>query len=102
MASPLERATISIMNERLRKLAFRANHRGMKELDLIIGRFADAHLSELTSEELDQFERILEVPDPQMYAWIMGTEDVPAEQDNALFARIRQIRLIPADYSQSG
>jgi antitoxin CptB len=88
------------MNERLRKIAFRANHRGMKELDLILGRFADAHLAELSGEELEQFEGILQVPDPQVYAWIMGTETVPVDHDCTVLSRLRQFRILPADYTQ--
>ena len=87
------------MNARLRKLAFRANHRGMKELDLILGRFAEAHLGELSADELKQFEEILQVPDPQMYAWLMGMEDVPAERDTELMGRLREFRLRPSDYT---
>ena len=51
------------LDERRKRLLFRCWHRGTKELDLIVGRFADAHLVDLTDAELDQFDRILEAPD---------------------------------------
>lgn len=89
------------MNERLRKISFRASHRGLKELDLILGGFARAHLPELTGEELDQFEQLLNTPDPQVLAWIMGTEDLPADQTGKLIARIKHFSLSPEDYTSS-
>lgn len=88
------------MNERLKKLVFRANHRGLKELDVILGQFAQAHLTELTPEEVGQFERILETPDPQVYAWLMGTEDVPADQDSPVLAKLKAFSLTPIDYTK--
>jgi len=48
---------------RRRKLLFRSWHRGMREMDLIMGRFADASIGQLTQAELAQFEELLEVPD---------------------------------------
>ena len=52
------------LDERRRRLLFRAWHRGMREMDLIIGRFADAHIATLSDAELDEFERLLDVPRP--------------------------------------
>ena len=45
---------------RRRKLLFRCWHRGMREMDLIMGRFADAHLATFTDAELNQFEHLLD------------------------------------------
>ena len=87
------------MDERLRKISFRASHRGLKELDLILGGFARAHLSKLTSEELDQFEQLLNIPDPQVLAWIMGTEDIPKDRTGAIISRIKHFSLSPQDYA---
>ena len=90
------------MDERLRKISFRANHRGLKELDLILGGFARAHLSKLTSEELDQFEQLLNIPDPQVLAWIMGTEDIPTDRTGTIISRIKHFSLSPQDYVSPG
>ena len=49
---------------RLKKLKFRAWHRGFREADLILGPFADSHVQSLTPDQLDLFERLLEQPDP--------------------------------------
>jgi antitoxin CptB len=67
---------------RRRKLVFRAWHRGMREVDLLLGRFADARVPMMGEENLAAFEALLDVPDPQILAWITGEEDVPREQDS--------------------
>jgi antitoxin CptB len=71
---------------RRKKALFRAQRRGFKELDLIFGAFAGAHLFHLNSTELDRFDAILAVPDWQMFGWIMGHEPVPPSHDHELFA----------------
>jgi antitoxin CptB len=72
-----------------RRLLFRSWHRGIREMDLVLGRFADAQLSRLTDAELDEVERWLEVPDQQLFAWVNGAEVAPADIDTALFRRLR-------------
>ena len=62
---------------RRRKLLFHAWHRGMRETDLILGRFADATIVQLTDAELTQFEDLMEVPDLELLAWVIGEADVP-------------------------
>ncbi len=78
------------LDERRRRLLFRSWHRGTREMDLIMGRFADAHIGELSDAELDAFERLTDVPEPELYAWITGERPVAAEHDTALFHRLRQ------------
>ena len=82
-----------VTDARLRKLRFRAWRRGIREADLILGGFADARLGEFSAEELDQFEALLEQPDPELYAWILGREAPPQLHDTALLAAIRAFRL---------
>jgi antitoxin CptB len=74
---------------RRRRLLFRSWHRGMREMDLIMGRFADACIAELTDADLDEYERLIETPDPELYAWIVGDVSAPADYDTALFRRLR-------------
>lgn len=62
---------------RRKKLQFRAWRRGFREMDLLMGSFADAHLAEYDSEGLDEFERLLGVPDWEVYAWLIGQQEVP-------------------------
>ena len=66
------------MDARRRKLKFRAWRRGFRELDLLMGSFADKYLDTYGEAELDQFEAILGLPDWEVYAWLIGQADVPA------------------------
>jgi antitoxin CptB len=77
------------LDARRRRILFRAWRRGMREMDLVMGQFADAHLPDLSEGELDAFERLLDAPDPSVLAWITGEEPVPAPYDTPLFARLR-------------
>ena len=58
-------------------------------MDLALGQFADAHLTELGDEDIGEFERWLDLPDPDILAWITGEAPTPAEFDTPLFARLR-------------
>jgi antitoxin CptB len=78
---------------RRRKLLFRAWHRGMREMDLIVGRFADRTIDALTEAELTEFERLIEVPDRELLAWITGEADIPAIYDGPLLRRLREFQL---------
>jgi antitoxin CptB len=80
------------LDPRRRKLLFRSWHRGIREMDLIMGRFADATIADLSDDELTHYERLMDVPDPQLFAWITGEEAVPQEQDTALFRRLRAFK----------
>jgi len=73
---------------RRRKLLFRAWHRGTREMDLIMGRFADNTVGDLSESELGDFERLIDVPDRELLAWVTGEEIVPANHDTPLFRRL--------------
>lgn len=73
---------------RRKRLHFRAWHRGMREVDLLLGRFADATIDRLDEGELAGFEALLDVPDQQVFAWISGEAAVPADADSALLRRL--------------
>ena len=77
------------LDARRRRLLFRCRHRGIREMDLILGRFADTQLAALTDSELDEVERWLVVPDQQIFAWVTGMEPVPGDFDTTLFRRLR-------------
>ena len=74
---------------RRRRLLYRAWHRGTREMDLIMGRFADAEIGTLTDAELEVFERLSALPDPELYAWITGKRPVAPEHDTDVFRRLR-------------
>ena len=80
--------TSAALDERRRRILFRAWRRGVLEMDLVMGRFADAHLPMMNENELAEFERLLDVPDPQVFDWIIGGERPPQEFDPPLFARL--------------
>jgi antitoxin CptB len=67
--------------DRRQRLRFRSWHRGMREMDLLMGSFADAHIEGFTTEQLDQYEAILKLNDPDVLNWITGVEPVPPEHD---------------------
>ena len=75
------------LDVRRRKLLFRAWHRGTREMDLIMGRFADAHMAQFNEQELEEFERLTEFPDPDLLAFITGAGDVPPDCDSAMLRR---------------
>lgn len=62
---------------RLRRLSMRSWRRGMKEMDLILGRFADARLPALSAPELAAFEALLDENDQDLYRWVSGAAATP-------------------------
>jgi antitoxin CptB len=77
---------------RLKKIQFRAWHRGFREADLILGAFADSRLGELDPAELDQFESLLEQADHDIYNWITGRDPTPPEFDTRIMSKIKEFR----------
>ena len=73
---------------RRRRLRFRAWHRGMREVDLILGRFADASLDGMDEPALAAFEALLDVPDPLVLAWVTRQEPPPADDHRPLIERL--------------
>ena len=80
------------VDPRLKKLKFRAWRRGIREADLILGPFADNHLHELNPQQLDDLEVLLDQPDQQLYAWIIGREKTPAAFDTEVMGLIKSFR----------
>jgi antitoxin CptB len=80
------------LDTRRKRLLFRCWHRGTREMDLILGRFADSAISALSDDELAQLERLIEVPDPDLYAALIGDRPISAEYAGSLFDRIKAFR----------
>jgi antitoxin CptB len=78
------------LDERQRRLLYRLWHRGTREMDLIMGRFADAALGGLTEAQITELERLADVPDPELYAWLTGSSPVPDVYDEVVFRRLRE------------
>ncbi len=77
------------LDPRRRKLLFLSWHRGIREMDFIMGRFANDEIEHLAGKELDDFEQLTEVPDQDLLAWITGERKTPAEYDTVVFRRMR-------------
>jgi antitoxin CptB len=81
---------------RRRRAAYRASHRGTKEMDFILGRFAQAQLSGMTAEELGDFERLIALPDPILSEWF-SQGAAPGDGEFAgLVAALRRYHGLPA------
>jgi antitoxin CptB len=76
---------------RRKRLLFRAQRRGFKEVDLIFGTFAAAELSGLGETELDQFEALLDAPDHNVYDWLRGAAAPEPGYDTPLFHRMKAL-----------
>jgi antitoxin CptB len=88
--------TSADLDPRRRRMLFRAWHRGIREMDLILGRFADAAIGTMSEAELDAFERLVEVPDRDLFGWITGEAETPSNYDDAVFRRLKAFHTHPA------
>jgi antitoxin CptB len=77
------------LDPRRKKILFRAWHRGMREMDLIMGRFAEERLAAMSDQDLDVFEALIEVPDRDLLAWITGREPTPENYDTGTFRALK-------------
>ncbi len=80
---------------RRKRLKYRSQHRGTKELDLVLGRFAAVRLDTLDAGQIDRFEALLEAPSPLVYAWIIGQDVPPPELDSDVLRLLRDFALCP-------
>jgi antitoxin CptB len=67
---------------RRKRLLFRSWHRGTRETDLILGRFADSHLDSFDAGQLDRYEALLECSDADLFDWVGGRAAPPTVQDH--------------------
>lgn len=76
------------LEPRRKRLLFQSWHRGTREMDLLLGRFADATISEWSEADLHDMEALLRVPDPELYRWITEQDAVPPNQRSAILGRV--------------
>jgi antitoxin CptB len=80
--------TIEDRETRRKRLIYRSWHRGTREMDLIMGSFADKYVPGFEDRDLDQFEELLTLSDPDLYNWITGVETAPANIHNNVFEKL--------------
>ncbi|MBX3597176.1 MAG: succinate dehydrogenase assembly factor 2 [Rhizobiaceae bacterium] len=80
------------LDARRKRLLFRSWHRGLRELDLILGPFADSHIEALNEQELDQYEYMLTINDTDLLPWLMGERPAPTDVDLTILNKIRAFR----------
>lgn len=74
---------------RRKRLLHQATYRGFKEADIMIGGFARANLGNMETPELDEFEALISYPDKQLYEWLMGNQEPPANLIGKIFVRMQ-------------
>ncbi|MBI1239485.1 MAG: succinate dehydrogenase assembly factor 2 [Alphaproteobacteria bacterium] len=77
---------------RRKRARYRAQHRGMKEMDLILGQFCERALADLSPAELEEFERLLDVPDQALYDWLAGKSAAPIALETGLKDRLERFQ----------
>lgn len=73
------------LDARRKKALYRSWHRGTKEMDFVMGHFADAHIADLGEADLTDYEALLDVSDRELFAWIVGTEEVDPIHDRPVW-----------------
>lgn len=76
-----EKDNISIIRKRQ---IFRSWHRGTREIDLLLGKFADAHVPDFNAAQVEEYERFLKNSDPDIYNWLTRVEPVPPAEDSGV------------------
>ena len=78
------------LDPRRRRALFRAWHRGMREMDILLGKFADASLAAMSEAEMDEFEVILDAIDRDLLAWLTGEAPLPQEYDTPVMRKLME------------
>ncbi|MBT5190951.1 MAG: succinate dehydrogenase assembly factor 2 [Rhodospirillaceae bacterium] len=80
---------------RRKRLRYHSWHRGTKELDLVLGQFAERYLPDMSVEDLDRYEAIINENEHDIYAWLAGREAVPVEHDHHIMKMILNFKITP-------
>lgn len=73
---------------RRKRLLWRATHRGIREMDILLGGFVERRVASFGAAELSELERIMDIPDQEMLAWATRQEAVPRQQASPLLSAI--------------
>ncbi|MEX3008941.1 succinate dehydrogenase assembly factor 2 [Hoeflea sp. TYP-13] len=80
--------TSAELDPRRRRILFRAWHRGIREMDLILGQFADENIDRLSDAQLDVLEALMAVDDRDLVQWVTSEIPVPPEHDTEIFQQV--------------
>lgn len=86
---------------RKRKLAFQAAHRGMKEMDLVLGGYVAENIISMTTADLDVLEQIIALPDVDLLNWVIGKVPVPEDKKSSLLDAILAFSINIDDYTRT-
>lgn len=81
------------LETRRKRLLYRSIYRGNKENDILLGQFARAEIETFDAKELDEYERLLERSDNEIFDWVSGQQPVPAEADCSVLRRLMAFRV---------
>jgi antitoxin CptB len=83
----------SELETRRKRLLYRSVYRGNKENDILLGQFARAHIADFGAAELDQYERLLNTGDNDIFDWVAGKAEIPAEDDTPVLRKLLTFRV---------
>jgi len=86
-------AVDSELETRRKRLLYRSVYRGNRENDILLGQFARAHIADFSAAELDQYERLLERGDNELFDWVSGQAAVPAEADSPVLRKLMAFKV---------
>lgn len=81
------------MNNLIKKLLYRSNHRGTKEMDLLIGGFANENLKKFTLEELNEFEIFLNFTDKELSSWLVDNNSNKELENLSISKKIKNFKI---------
>ena len=81
------------MSNLIKKLLYRSNHRGTKEMDLLIGGFANENLNKLNSDELKEFELLLNFTDKELSSWLVDNNKNIDLENFSISKKIKEFKL---------
>jgi antitoxin CptB len=81
------------LETRRKRLLYRSVYRGNKENDILLGQFARAHIAEFDAAELDQYERMLNTGDNDIFDWVTGKVAIPPEDDTPVMRKLLAFRV---------
>jgi antitoxin CptB len=84
---------LGLLDNRRRRLLFRATHRGTHENDLLIGGYVAARIHTLSETEITALEEVMELPDTDLADWLTGRQPIPPESDSPTLRAIRAAAL---------